>query len=238
LSILIFIFTFNVYAGSESLLQTVVPLQKDSKINLGVGVPDLFSINYFKTVSPKSKIGMGFGLLPPFVFGALLPVPADNVLSDTYTVSVRPSTFLVSSSISYGYAPWENHRHFLLSLGLLLLNSKLVAVLKNQDTQNSLSVSEIDVNLFQPYLNLRYQQKLFTWDTFVLEGGLGVCLLSNFSILTNVSGSGSAYLDVAPEWREAVSDGVTEAQNNLVSVLNQWKNKPFILPSLYLQATW
>ncbi|MBK7842884.1 MAG: hypothetical protein IPJ71_04195 [Bdellovibrionales bacterium] len=153
-------------------------------------------------------------------------------------MTVNPHAYAFSWRSFYRAYTEGERSFFSFNLDILFIDAGATAELTNRDTGRSANVAKLDVTLVQPVLTLALGHRLIDGESFNLEGGFGISFLPRSVISTRVRGSLPALLDVMPEARESIYDGMDDAKADLAKVLSKKFERFSILPAIFIQAHW
>lgn len=209
-----------------------------TRIDLGLGFPNLISLDLRRKITPSTWLGMGLGVIPIYLLVPQLQKSMSNELNEVYDMRVNPHANAFTWRTFFRSYLSGGKSFLSFNLDVLFINAGGTAELTNRDTGNSASVAKLDVTLIQPILSFSMGHQLWKTNSFVMEGGLGLSFLLSGAITSRVSGSLPAYLDVVPESRESIYDGMDDAKKDLSKLLDDTFNRYRVLPALYLQVFW
>lgn len=209
-----------------------------TKIDLGFGFPNLLSLDLSRKITLHSWMGMGVGFVPAYLFVPQLRKDLHKDINEVYEIQVNPHAHAFTWRSFFRNYLSGDRTFASLNFDVLFINAGGTAELTNKDTGNAANLAQLDVTLIQPIISLSMGHSFWKTDSSSFDGGLGISFLLPNTINSKVSGSLPAYLDVVPESREAIYDGMDEAKSELTDLLDQVFNRYRVLPSLYIQVSW
>lgn len=203
---------------------------------IGLGFPGLFLGRLQRAVDEQFAIGVGLGVLPlSWIVTTVVNMPTTSV-SDRYSLVYDPKADAIAPSLYVHWQPGESDLHLRLDLTVQIAAAGGNAFLRNLKTGASTNVAKVEGTLFLPRLSLLVGKTLWRTESFAVVGEIGFSYLLGASLNVSVTGAMPSYLDVVPEARPTVQDGLRAAEDELSRVLNDGIFRNRILPAVSIHA--
>lgn len=204
---------------------------------IGFGFPGLFAGRLMRTVSDRVAVGAGVGVLPlSWIISTVVTMPTTSV-SDRYSLVYDPKADAIAPSLFVHWQPGESDLHVRFDLTVQIGAAGGNAFLRNLATGASTNVAKVEGTLFLPRLSVMVGKTLWRTESFAVVGQIGLSYLIGASLNVSVTGAMPSYLDVVPEARPTIQDGLRAAEDELTRALNDGIFRNRILPAVSIHAS-
>lgn len=211
--------------------------QQNFSIDIGFGLPQLYTANANFQVWKRWQFGMGYGFLPPFgqlASGRDLP-PMFQVAPNGTSLWIYPKA---KGSISW-FNPYARffpgHDNFYFQFSYFYYSASLAITSKIEDGNSQVITNDgvsgtVTIRQFIPTLSIGC---IFGNQLYFFNMNMGYSFVGATSTSVSLTGSLGQLGALAPDALKTVEDGMAQAVNNISdvpkSIVANW---PF--PSIYL----
>lgn len=205
---------------------------------LQFGFPYFFSGKMDQRITSQWKAGIGFGAIP-FSAANLFYHPTINAnVSDEYSILIDPDLRALSTSLYADWMPFVSSSYFRLEFLVNFLGVGAKTYIQNRASQIKAPYMEVEATAIFPRLVLSYAGKLGRFESWDLEGGVGMQFLFASLLSVNKTGPAASYFDAVPTARPSVDDGIANLETELSSTLSDSVLGTRFLPSFWIAARW